>query len=268
MAPDPLTDFDWAAHWRFLVEEREREVPVDPNVDFWARPIRTLAYDPETAWDDPLLKVMEPFLGPRKTAVDAGAGAGRHAVPLADRLDWVTAVEPSEGMRSRIPHRDNLTVVASGWEDAEVAPADFALSAHVLYFVADPVPFIEKLEGAARERVFINLRNRLMVTPSEALFEVLAGRPRTRMPQLYDLWNLLQGMGIDAELAIYEYEMEQVYADVGEALEEVRFRLGTVWREEEGRAWLEAHLAQREDGMLGYRGAMVGGVAHWQPRRT
>jgi len=49
---------------------------------------------------------MEPYLAPRKTLIDAGAGAGRHAVPLAERLEWVTAVEPSEGMRAEIPHVD------------------------------------------------------------------------------------------------------------------------------------------------------------------
>ena len=266
MAEDPLTDFDWAAHWRRLVDEREREVPVDPHADFWKRPARSLQYDPDAAADDPLLRVMEPFLGPRKTVVDVGAGAGRHAVPLADRVDWVTAVEPSEGMRALIPHRDNLTVVASGWEDAVVAPADLVISAHVLYFVADPVAFVEKMARTARERVFVNLRNRPMLTPSESLYEVLTGGPRTRMPQLYDLWNLLQSLGVDADVEFFDYEMAQVYEDLEEALEEVRLRLGGVWREDEGRAWLEGKLERRRDGMLTFGGPMTGGIVHWRPR--
>ena len=263
---DPLTDFDWASHWQRLVDQREHEVPIDPDQDFWAPPIRTLMYDPAAVQDDPLLKVVEPYLGPRKTAIDAGAGAGRHAVPLAERLDWVTAVEPSEAMRSRIPHRDNLTVVASAWQDAEVAPADLVICAHVLYFVADVVPFLRKLETAARERVFVFMRDRPMLTPSEALFEVLTGKPRARMPQLSDFWNLQRSFGVDADLVIVEYETQQVYGDVEEAAAECRFRLGRLWREDEGTAWLESSLTKRDDGLLVYGGPMVAGIAHWQPR--
>lgn len=262
-----MTDFDWPGHWRQLVTEREREVPVDPAQDFWTGPVRSLLYDPATAWDDPLLKVMEPHLAPRKTAVDAGAGAGRHAVPLAERLDWVTAVEPSEAMRGRIPHRDNLTVVASRWEEAEVAPADFAISAHVLYFVADPVAFVRKLEAAARERVFVILRDRSLVTPSEPLYEVLTGRPRTRLPQLYDFWNLLHALGVRADVQFFQYRSAQVYADLDEAVSECRFRLGAAWRDE-GVAWLEQNLESREDGLLAYGGDSVAGVLSWQPSRT
>lgn len=263
---DPLTDFDWVALWRHLVAEREREVPLDPDQDFWAPRVRSLLYDPATAWDDPLLKVMEPHLGSRKTAVDAGAGAGRHAVPLAERLDWVTAVEPSEAMRGRIPHRDNLTVVASSWEDAEVAPSDFAISAHVLYFVPDPVPFIEKLEASARERVFVLLRDRSLVTPSEPLYEVLTGRPRTRLPQLFDFWNVLHTLGVRADLQFFEYYSEQVYDSLEEAASECRFRLRSVWRDEDGLAWLERNLERRPDGSLTYGGDSVAGVVQWQPR--
>ena len=266
MAMDPLTDFDWAAHWRHLVEEREREVPIDPGQDFWAPPISSLQYDPQQVAGDPLLRVMAPDLGPRKTAIDAGAGAGRHAVPLAERLDWVTAVEPSEAMRSRIPHRDNLTVVASTWEDAEVQPADLVVSAHVLYFVAEPVPFIRKLEATARERVFVFLRDRPMLTPSEKLYEVFTGRPRTRMPQLSDLWNLVRSLGVDADLSVVEYEIEQTYAGLDEAVLQSRLFLGPVWRDKEGRAWLEQNAVRRDDGMLVYGGPMVAGVVHWRPQ--
>jgi SAM-dependent methyltransferase len=263
-----MTDFDWAGHWRALVDAREREVPVDPGQDYWSAPSRSLLYDPAAARDDPLLKAMDPYLEPRKTAIDAGAGAGRHAIPLAERLDWVTAVEPSEGMRRRMPHRDNLTVIGSSWEDAEVEPADLVVSAHVLYFVREPAPFIRKLEEAAQERVFVLLRDHPLVTPSEPLYEVLSGRPRTRLPQLYDLWNLLHSLGRRADVTLFKYRSEQLYSDLEEAVAECRSRLGPVWREAEGIAWLERNLDRRPDGMLVYGGESVAGVAQWQPRQS
>lgn len=266
MALDPLTDFDWPAHWRRLVEAREREVPVDVTGDFWAPIAPRLRYDPAEAANDPVLKVMAPYLDSRKTAIDAGAGAGRHTIPLAERLDWVTAVEPSEAMRALIPPRDNLTVVAGTWQDAEVAAADLVLCAHVLYFVPDPVPFIEKLDAAARERVFVVMRDREMLAPGEQLYAVLTGRPRTRMPQLYDAFNLVRSLGRDVDVETFEYEVHNVYADLEEAVAESRHRLGAAWREDEGRAWLQANLRAEQDGKLAYGGQMVAGVVHWPPR--
>ncbi|MGH7489466.1 MAG: class I SAM-dependent methyltransferase [bacterium] len=146
-----------AETWAALVRARSGHGDRHSAAGYWDR--RAASFARNTAGRaDPFLDVVAPFLGPRKTLIDVGAGAGRHAAPLADRLEWVTAVEPSEGMRGRIPHRDNMTVVASDWEDAEVAPADLVISCHVLYGIERPVPFINKMESAARERVFIMLR--------------------------------------------------------------------------------------------------------------
>src|SRR3979411_1391845 len=101
---------------------------------------------------DGFLEVREPWLLPHRTLTDVGAGAGRYAAPLADRLDWVTAVEPSQGMRDLIPEKDNMTVIATDWEHAEPAPADLVICCHVLYGVADAPAFIAKLEAAATAR--------------------------------------------------------------------------------------------------------------------
>ena len=92
-------------------------------------------------------------------------------------------------MRALIPPLDNLTVVASTWEDAEVAPADLVLCSHVLYAVAEPVPFIEKLQACARERVFVFMRD----GPGSREGAV-------RQPRLQDLYNLLRELGIAPDL--------------------------------------------------------------------
>ena len=186
---DPVLDFDWARHWRRLVTSNVgpgRASPADN--DPWED--RAAEYHASRGSDwEPLLRVMEPWLEARRTAIDVGAGTGRHAVPLARRLDWVTAVEPSEAMRALIPPLDNLTVIASTWEDAEVAPADLVVCSHVLYAIAEPVPFIEKMEASARERVFAFLRD----GPGAHEGEV-------RQPRFQDLYNLLRMMGISPEV--------------------------------------------------------------------
>jgi hypothetical protein len=262
---DPLTDFDWAEHWRALVEARDAQVGGRRPPDFWDRRARAYSFS-LAGQHDPLFEVMEPYLDPHRTLIDVGAGSGRHSGPLAGRLDWVTAVEPSEGMRRLIPPADNMTVIAASWQDADVAAADLVLSAHVLYPIADVVPFIEKMQACARERVFICLRDAQLRHPAEKLWEVLAGQPRARAPQFYDLYNLLHWMGIDADVVTFRHPVRLRFEALELALDDSRTRVGEVWDEDFGRRWLSENL-QPDDGGLVYEGGEITtGVAHWKPR--
>lgn len=265
--PDPLTELDWADHWRRLVEAREEQVGGRP-ANFWDRRARAYSFS-LSGTDDPLLAILEPYLAPGRTLIDVGAGSGRHSVPLAARLDWVTAVEPSEGMRALLPPVDNMTVVASRWEEAEVTPADLVLSAHVLYPVAAAVPFVEKMEASARERVFLSLRDGQLAHPAEQLWEQMTGQRRARQPQFYDAYNLLHWMGVRPDVAIFRHPVRLRFENLETALEDCRLRVGAPWDEASGRAWLEANLRQEADGTLLYSGGeMVNGVAHWRPRAS
>src|SRR6266550_708832 len=174
-----MVEIDWAERWKRIVEDRETLASGHADTGYWDRRSSSYARSTQSRVDD-FLKVLEPYLSPRKTLIDVGAGGGRHAVPLAERLEWVTAVEPSEGMRAQIPHRDNMTVVASSWEEAAVAPADLLICSHVLYGVEDPIPFITKMEASARERIFIMLRE----TPMAHLGAMVRARLLGEEPRL------------------------------------------------------------------------------------
>src|SRR2546430_8564393 len=153
-----MVEIDWAERWKRIVEDRETLASGHADTGYWDRRSSSYARSTQSRVDD-FLKVLEPYLSPRKTLIDVGAGAGRHATPLAERLEWLTAVEPSAGMRSHIPTRDNMTVIASSWEDAEAAPADLVICSHRRQWVTDPVPFINKLEWSARDHVFVMIRD-------------------------------------------------------------------------------------------------------------
>lgn len=262
---DPVGGFDWAAHWRRLVAARV--AAAGPRESYWDRRARGFAFAVGSA-DPSLPRALEERLAPHKTLVDVGAGSGRHAAPLADRLDWVTAVEPSQAMRELIPDRPNMTVVAAAWEDAEVAPADLVLCSHVLYGIAEPVPFLEKMESAARERVFVLLRNRRHRRPPDVVSEMLRGAPAPRQVVFDDLYNLLRQMGRDPEVEIDLRRSVSRYADFEMALDDCRVDAGDAWDEGLARSWLDANLVTEDDGSLVYDGGeMVTGVAHWDPRR-
>jgi hypothetical protein len=156
-----------------------------------------------------------------------------------------------------------MIVIASSWQDAEPAPAHLVICVHVLYPVLAPVPFIEKLERSARERVFIVLRD----SPHRHPGEVIAGAGRAREPLLRDCFLLLRQMGITPDIALFTYPTFHRFPSLEIALEECRGHVGRSWDEASGRAWLEANLRPDEDGSLRYDGGeVISGVLHWTPR--
>ncbi len=258
-----MAGIDWAERWHEMVRNRAGSRGRDAS-KYWD--LRAPSYARSTRdRQDTFLHVVEPYLSPRKTLVDAGAGSGRHAVPLSKRLEWVTAVEPSEGMRAQIPHRDNMTVIASTWQDADVAQADFVICCHVLYGIEDPVPFIEKLQAAARERVFVMMREGPPPHPANALRRRLLGAPDLPIPQFSDLFMLLMQMGIAPDVAFVRYPVHNRYADVDEALDDCRMLVGDGWDEAKARNLLEEMLTKDGDELVIDSGTALAGIAHWQP---
>ena len=254
---------DWVEHWKLVVAGHGGDAAPSHGPSYWDR--RAKGYAKTTHGRLELLTVLEPYLSPRKTLIDVGAGTGRHTVPLAARLEWVTAVEPSEGMRSHIPPLDNVTVVASTWEDAEVAPADLVICAHVMYGVREPVPFLTKLDRSARERVFVMMRESRAVHPAVRLRERLIGSSGPREARFSELFMLLGQIGIAADVTFVRYPFVVHYADMEEAVEDCRAFVGEGWDEDAAREILR-ELLQREDHGLVFDGGMaITGVAHWKP---
>ena len=89
--------------------------------------------------------------------LDVGVGGGAASLPLAPPAALLVGVDQSEGMlatfadaceRRRVAHRE----VQGSWPDVagQVEPADVVVCHHVLYNVADVVPFVEALSEHAR----------------------------------------------------------------------------------------------------------------------
>lgn len=262
---DAVLDVDWAAHWRDLVEAREARIGRRLEDDWWRARAGRYAGSIRTQHDW-FGEFLEPWLRPTTTLIDVGAGTGRHTNALAPRLDWVTAVEPSAAMREHIAPAANVTVIGSTWQDAEPAPADLVICVHVLYPVPDAVPFIEKLERSATERVFIVLRD----SPQGHPGELLAGPGRAREPLLRDCLLLLRQMGIAPDVAMRTYATAHRYQSLQQAVADSRSHVGGgPWDEEHARAWFEANLRPDEDGWLRYdAGDVTAGVLHWTPRTS
>lgn len=254
---------DWAQRWKVLLKERSGGAHGDPA--YWDRRAATFARSTRGRADE-FLDVVAPYLTPRRTLIDVGAGAGRHALPLAMSLEWVTAVEPSEGMRALIPRLDNMTVVASTWEDAVVAPADLVICCHVMYGVEDPVPFIAKMERAARERVFIMMRELPLRHPATVVRERMLGADEAPMPRFSDLFMLLVQMGIAADVTFVRHPIVRRYEDIDEALADCRAMIGAGWDDSIARPILKEVLAEEGGELVFDGGVTLSGIAHWRPQ--
>ena len=259
-----MNEIDWVARWKQVVEDRATLAAGHADPQYWDRRAKSFARSNSTRVEE-FLQVLDPYLSSRKTLIDVGAGAGRHAAPLAERLEWVTAVEPSEGMRSHIPPRDNITVIASTWEDAEVAPADLVICSHVLYGVADPVPFIAKMNTAALERVFVMIRESDLPHAAREIRRRLLGDEGPRLPRFSELFMVLLQMGIAPDVHYLRYPIAHRYADMDEALVDCRGLYGDGWDESAGRAILEEVLRRDGDELVFDGGIALSGVAHWRP---
>lgn len=260
-------EVDWAERWRRLVVDREGASHGHSDPLYWDRRAPTFARS-TSARADQFLDVLGPWISNRRTLIDVGAGAGRHAAPLAARMEWVTAVEPSEGMRSHIPPVSNMTVVASAWEDAEVAPADIVICSHVLYGVAGVVPFTEKMERSARERVFIMLREGPVPHPANILRDRLGAEPLPRITRFSDLFMVLIQMGVRPDVTFISYPVVNRYASFEEAVADCRPLFGDEWDTLGAGDELKKMLVRDGDELVYESGPAVSGIAHWQPRRT
>ncbi len=260
---DALLDTDWGEHWAELVRARQRPAASSrpPGTGSGSSYAFGLADNP-----DLLLGVVEPFLDPSLTLIDVGAGTGRHAVPLSKRLAHITAVEPSASMREQIPAIENVTVIPLSWEAADVPEADLVICSHVMYGVELIVPFVTKMERAARRHVFVYLRDGQHRHPAELLEEHLTGRSRPRQPRLSDLFNVLRQLDIAPDLVMTRDHWRHHYASLEMAIETLRDLVGEAWDETAGPAWISEHFAAHPDGSVTFdRPAIPEGVLHWTP---
>ena len=212
--PPPVPEIDYVARWQQIIERRRTQMDSAyaragiVHADYWGRRAKSYRAATHAATaDDPLIDRVLRVAGAGSSVLDVGAGTGRHTLALAPRVGQATAVEPSDAMLGLLredvatQNLHNVQTVQAEWMDADVAPADVVICSHVLYPIGDVVPFIEKLQASAKQRVFVYLRADPVPTDF-GYWKDFHGEPLQDQPTHRDLFNLLVQLGIMADVEI------------------------------------------------------------------
>jgi SAM-dependent methyltransferase len=258
---------DYAARWQTLVERRRLQMDAAnaaagiDHRDYWARRAKQYRASLHERMDeDPFLRAVLARVTAHSSILDVGAGTGRHTLALAPHVARVTAVDPSAAMLALLLDDlqqsgiANVEAVEAEWMHAGAAPHDVVICSHVLYPIADVIPFVRKLEAAARERVMIYLRVDPLATDL-GLWREFHGAPLQGQPVFTDLLPLLWQAGIVPDVAVVEHRFTWTFKDMQEATAQVRTAL--CLREDDAaaitrlRALLDERLVQSDNGRLG-----------------
>lgn len=177
------------------------EGPQPPERDYWAA--RARGFRPGRM-PTPELAPLFALAGPDDVWLDIGAGGGRFAVPLAERVARVVAIEPSPAMREQLAEAAqeaglrNIELMDLVWPPAEgtTAPVgDVALAANVLYAIEDVVGFVVAMERHARRVCAVVAFDRAPNTPVPGIWRELWGVEFRELPALRELCAVLLALG-------------------------------------------------------------------------
>ncbi|MFW6056981.1 MAG: methyltransferase domain-containing protein [Chloroflexota bacterium] len=160
-------DTDWPGAWEAHLARSGLEANLNragiTEEEFWER---------FGSWMDTLKKNAHPgvlldrvlgLVRDGDSVLDIGAGSGAFALPLAQRVHRVTAVEPSPVQASRLEHGahgrgiNNLRIVRERWEDtdpSEIGLHEVVLAAHC-FQMSDIVGALGRMIDAATRSVIL-----------------------------------------------------------------------------------------------------------------
>lgn len=217
----------------------------------WAIPDHVLAAAPEPPWglppslfarrtaqalehgaNDPSRRRALEALPEGGTVLDVGVGAGAASLPLAPPAGLVVGVDEGAAMlaafaaaaeRLGVGHRE----VHGAWPGvaAEAGVADVVVCHHVLYNVADLVPFAVELTARARRRVVVELSGEHPTSDLNPLWVALHGIRRPTSPTAEDAVAVLEEMGLGVRWEAFERTWPPLGADRAETVAAVRRRL-------------------------------------------
>ncbi len=232
-------DIDWQLLWQ---QSRSRKSWKSKDAGQWSRKAGDFAGRVrDSAYADLLIEHLD--LTPEISVLDVGCGPGTLAIPMAERVRLVTALDYSAGMLELLEQEasqqniDNIRVINCAWEDdwAEfgVTRHDIAIASRSMN-IADLRAALQKLRDHAASRVYIV--ERIAPSPFDPEAFAAIGRPFSSGPDYIYTLNMLYRLGIHPRIEHIELARELRFRDIDQALQ--------------GYAWMFKELQPEEEQLL------------------
>jgi len=264
-----IRDIDWNLICKELRRERSHS---SGKTAYWDKRAPSFARNASRSdYAGKFLRFVD--IKPHWTVLDVGCAAGTLAIPLAERVKKITALDISGNMLALLRDRciklgiTNIHTVHAGWEDdwdkLGIGVHDVAVASRSL-ITDDFRDSIVKLNRAARRRVYLSTI--VGDGPHDRrIFEAL-GRDLNPGPDYICLNNLLYQMGIHANVNFVAYQECNSYESHEDAFKIVKCRFEEMSPEEEEilRAYLKDYLVYRDGKwVMAYRRKICWAVLWW-----
>jgi SAM-dependent methyltransferase len=278
------TTIDWSQIWREQQREHHRTNREKNDASFWdakdaARRFYAMAHENNGERIRKTLRELP--LTSDARVLDIGAGPGAIAIPIAQQVAHVTAVEPSEGMCAVFSENierekcDNITLIRRRWEDIDVnkdlePPYDVVFASYSLD-VPDIRDAILKMEEAASKYIAIYwfAGETSWDAMSRELWPKIHGSQFIPSPKCDILYNLLYSMGIYPNIEVFPLNHKNRFNTLDEAVEHFSGRVFGETDEHKAviRDYLKDHIHQ-DDGTIIIPGNSTRVRIWWEKRNT
>jgi 2-polyprenyl-3-methyl-5-hydroxy-6-metoxy-1,4-benzoquinol methylase len=271
-------DTDWIGLWWDLATAFQRHLEQENNgrSDRWSQRARPFdaSVKRRREENDPLRDFVLNKISGDTTLLDIGAGTGSWALPVAQHIRQVTALEPSESMRNILLENlaecriTNVTVIAGRWEGLDIEQHDYVLCSHAMYTSPDIIGFARKMEQAARRACFMLMRLPSANGVMAELSRRLRGHPHDS-PNFIVGYNALIVAGFCPNVMIERGLRPWHNATLEDAFQRVRrhLRLADDNYDTVIRATLERRLVRR-GGEYWWPDGMRSALIWWEPDTT
>jgi len=238
-------------------KEKSSSTPYNSR-EFWdGRAEEFSEYAATTGYSDQFIALMK--VTPDLSVLDLGCGGGTICVPLAPKVQSITAVDFSPKMLEIVQHRCNSKGITNvktcncaweeDWEKAGIGVHDVAIASRSLMGENFKV-LVEKLDRKARKAVYIS--SLVGDGPfDKALFES-TGRKLNLGNDYIFYYNSLYEMGIRANVAFCREDHVNSWSSFEEAFNDQLWMFQGMTRDEEEsvREYLKKKLSRSQDGRL------------------
>jgi SAM-dependent methyltransferase len=227
---------DYAALWRELVKRsNQRKEKTGGDIKYWDHHARNYDARVRRRWQQPdsIRGFIADCIEPGASVLDIGAGTGAWAVFLASRVRYVTALEPSSGMRTIMRSNldelgiTNIKMMAGRWPETEASPHDYVLCAHAMYGAPDLPVFVNRMTATAHKTCFMLIRDSHPDSIMAQAARRILGQPNDS-PNFTVAVKVLEQMGIEHETLADNHNNWKPWRHptLEDALNEIKQRLG------------------------------------------